>query len=119
MNPLIELNLFINELRFKRGLPGSVKHALPLETEQEKRWVRCRGRTTRSEELGPSFYDGDACGSCIPIGGVILGQWRGGLDLRTAGTSMGRGSSSTRGSDLRTSCRAKRGTTSVTSRHCN
>ena len=32
---------------------------------------------------------------------------------------MGRGSSSTRGSDLGMSCRAKRGTTSVTSRHCN
>ena len=39
LNPLIELDLFIIELRFKRGLPGLVKRASPLETEQEKRWV--------------------------------------------------------------------------------
>ena len=39
MYPLIELDLFIIELCFKRGLPGLVKHASPLKTEQEKRWV--------------------------------------------------------------------------------
>ena len=39
MYPLIELDLFIVELCFKRGLLGSVKLATPLETEQEKRWV--------------------------------------------------------------------------------
>ena len=39
MYPLIELNLFIIEICFKMGLPGSVKRASPLEIEQEKRWV--------------------------------------------------------------------------------
>ena len=37
--PLIELDLFIIELDFKRGLLGSVKHTSPLKMEQEKRWV--------------------------------------------------------------------------------
>ena len=38
MYPMIELDLFIIESSFKSVLLGSVKRALPLEMEREKRW---------------------------------------------------------------------------------